>query len=82
MRGAYGNSMPQRLLDRLLHYKPGAALYIISVLAIFLAMIFITRYRMTGHVNLRAMWPREQRANFFGISTRTWNRLTLTHTPA
>src|SRR5437764_9443680 len=55
MRGAYRKSMSQSLLDRLLHYKPGSAFTIISVLVLFFGMILITRYRMTGHVNLRAM---------------------------
>ncbi|HEV2988222.1 MAG TPA: hypothetical protein VG759_07265 [Candidatus Angelobacter sp.] len=47
--------MPQSFLERLLNYKPSAAFYIIGILAIFFAMVVITRYRATGRVNLGAM---------------------------
>jgi hypothetical protein len=50
--------MSQSLLDRLLQYKPGSVFYIIIVLVLFFGMIVITRYRMTGHVNLRGMIDR------------------------
>jgi hypothetical protein len=55
VRGAYLKSMSQSLLDRLLHYKPGAAFTIVSVVAIFLATIFIARYRATGRIDLKGM---------------------------
>src|SRR5438045_7434374 len=47
--------MLQRFLERLLYYRPGSAFYIISILAIFLGMIAITRYLKTGHVNFKDM---------------------------
>jgi hypothetical protein len=50
--------MPQSFLERLLHYKPGAAFYIIGVTAVFFAMILITRYHATGHLNLGSMIDR------------------------
>jgi hypothetical protein len=50
--------MIPRFLERLLYYRPGSAFYIISVLAIFLGMIVITRYLKTGHVNFKAMVDR------------------------
>ncbi len=46
------------MLEKLLHYKPGPAFTIIVVLVLFFGMIFFTRYRMTGRVNLRGMVDR------------------------
>jgi hypothetical protein len=57
--------MPQSFLERLLHYKPGAAFYIIGVLAIFFAMILFTRYRATGHFNLGSMIDRGTESKIF-----------------